>query len=858
MRGVKGVNGASAQDGWTALGRNVSEATVSERDQHAGGVPARVNEAAQRRPVQEAMDLISRLVDAMELTPMVAVHSMDAQGIVHFWNDSCTQLYGIPGARALGQPLASLLTFERQAEHDAALEMVRQTGQPSPAHDWQVVSAAGKTLWIYSTMFPVMQSGEVQQIFCMDVDISARKLEEQALLEAGANFRQMYLKSADAILLLKGEQIVEANPAALHLFKCGDKHALVGRRLGDFSPLQQPSGAASSSTEQQATRQAHAEGNCRYEWRYLNCAGELFWAEVLMTSITLDHEYLFYVVVRDISARKQAERSLHLAAQVFENSRDAILLTDRNQRIIAINRAYTAITGHPSDEMLGKPLNVYRSGIEDDAFYHQVWSEIVATGHWQGEIWSRRKNGEVFPAWLSLAAIRDNNNAVSNYMGILSDITDRKKSEEHTKHLAEHDFLTDLPNRVLLLDRLSLALTAARRNHKMLAILFLDLDRFKHVNDTLGHQVGDALLKEVAARLIKCVRGVDTVSRQGGDEFLIILADIGGIDQAAHVAGSILQAIAQPFVLGQNSLSVSTSIGVAIYPNDGSDIDQLIKHADIAMYHAKENGRNSFQFFNADMHMQIVERVTFENGLRLALRNQEFELEFQAEIDARSGAPVGMEALIRWRHPQLGLLRPERFITVAEECGLMIPIGNWVLQQACRQARRWHDAGYAIMVAVNLSVAQFTQKNLLQSVDEALESSGLPAASLELELTEALIMKGGAGANDTLQALRTMGVRLTIDDFGTGYSRLSHLKDYPIDKLKIDQSFMAGITGKPDDGAIVSAIIAMARSLKLQVVAEGVETPEQLQFLRSQGCDQYQGYLADAQAPASALRRLLH
>lgn len=831
---------------------------VGQLEQDGGQVPRQTPDGGRERAAQRAAELLGRLVDAMELTPLAAVYSIDRGGVVRFWNSYCGELYGTPAAQALGRPAAQLLSYgARQAEHDALVAEVWRSGLPAASSDWQV-TAGGRTRWIYAALFPVFHGGVLQQLFCMDIDISERKRDEQALLTAGANFRQMYLKSSDAILLIQQERIADVNPAAVQLFKCGGKQAMLGKRLADFSPLQQPSGELSEGLGALSAQRSHADGNCRYEWRYLNGEGELFWAEVLMTSVAFDHEHLFYVVVRDISARKHAERALYLAAQVFENSRDAILLSDRNKHIIAINRAYTYITGYGAEEMLDQPLDVH-AGDEDgqDDFERQVWAEIAATEHWQGEVRARRKNGERFPAWLALTAIRDSGDHISNYMGILTDITDRKKSEEHTRHLAEHDFLTDLPNRVLLRDRLSLALAAARRHGSMLAILFLDLDRFKHINDTLGHDVGDQLLREVALRLVKCVRGIDTVSRQGGDEFVIILADVGGVDQAAHVAASVLHAIGQPYLLGAHALNVSTSIGVAIYPNDGDSLDLLIKNADIAMYHAKESGRNVFQFFNAEMNARIVERAGFENGLRQALRREEFELAFQPEIDFASGAPVACEALIRWRHPELGLLLPERFIAVAEECGLMVPIGDWVLRAACRQARRWQDAGHPLAVAVNLSAAQLMQKNLPDAVAAALAAAGLPAERLELELTEALIMKGGAGALPALRALRGLGVRLVIDDFGTGYSRLSHLKELPVDKLKIDRSFVGAIVDDGDDAAIVTTIVALARSLKLQVIAEGVETPQQLRFLRSQGCDQYQGYLADAEVRAGALAPLL-
>jgi diguanylate cyclase (GGDEF)-like protein len=477
----------------------------------------------------------------------------------------------------------------------------------------------------------------------------------------------------------------------------------------------------------------------------------------------------------------------------------------------------------------------------------QFWAEVLLTSTGPGGL---------------LASVRDITarrlQQLSVYLVMMSDIAERRRSEARTRHLAEHDFLTDLPNRVLLMDRLSLALAAARRNRSKLAVLFLDLDRFKNINDTLGHHVGDLLLKEVAVRLVRCVRGVDTVSRQGGDEFVVLLNDIGGIDQAAHVAATILAAIGQEFVLEQHRLHVSTSIGICIAPTDGADMETLMKNADLAMYHAKENGRNGFQFFSPEMNAQIVERVAFENELRRALKERHFMLEYEAQIDIASGQPLAAEALIRWRHPTLGLLRPERFIGVAEDCGLMVPIGQWVLEQACREARRWQQAGHPLTVAVNLSQTQFLQKNLVDSVRAALESSGLPPALLELELTEAIIMKHGAVAAAKMRALRALGVRLAIDDFGTGYTRVGHLQDYPFDKLKIDGTFVGRIfeTGATM-GPVVNAIIAMARNLGLTVLAEGVETQAQLRFLQLHGCDQYQGRYAREAGQLDGLGSLL-
>ena len=436
------------------------------------------------------------------------------------------------------------------------------------------------------------------------------------------------------------------------------------------------------------------------------------------------------------------------------------------------------------------------------------------------------------------------------------DITSRKRLEEQSRHLAEHDPLTGLPNRVLFLDRLHQALAAARRQHKRFALMFLDLDRFKAVNDAHGHQAGDLVLKEVALRLTGCVRGVDTVSRLGGDEFVVLLADIGGADQAAHVAGTVMHALSLPIAAGSGQeLSLRVSIGISMYPGDGEEVETLLKHADVAMYHAKQNGRDGFQFFSPEMNAHVIERIQVENELRRALANQEFVLEYQPEINIETGLTIGVEALIRWNHPLRGLLLPEQFITVAEESGLIVPIGEWVLQQACEQAREWRDQGFPVVVAVNLSTVQFIHNNLVQCVDDALRSSGLAPQFLDLEITEGVIMNGSEAIIATVNALRARGVQLTIDDFGTGYSSLSYLRRFPLSKLKIDRSFVDDIARDPEYAAIIPAIIAVARSLRLRVIAEGVETAEQLRYLRQHGCDEYQGHYASTASTGPEIKR---
>ncbi len=808
-------------------------------------------------PGREALDTLYRFVAALELTPTVAVHSIDRDGLVRFWNHSCENAFGIAARDALGRPLTQLISHpERQEEFASTLEAIWVARKSPPPRDWLVQRPDGQRRWMYSTHFPVLRNGEPQQIFCMEVDISKRKVDEQALIDAGTNFRQLFERSNDAIVLIEGNAIIDANPASLKLFRCADKNGLVGKTLLDFSPPNQPSGDSSIMADATQSAQNFIDGNRRYEWEFRLPDGSAFWAEVLLTSVTLDHEFLSYAVLRDISARKATETTLHMAAQVFENSRDAIAITDRAHRVLAVNHAFTVITGIAALDIVGAELPNLRTGAHEPSFYQQIWDYVAANDHWEGEVWSERKGGEEYPVWVALTAIRDSDDQVCNFMAILSDITDRKRIEERHRHLAEHDFLTDLPNRVLFLDRLHQALAAARRQHTKVAVMFVDLDRFKGINDSFGHHVGDAVLKEVAARLTGCVRGVDTVSRQGGDEFVVILADIGGADQAAHVAGSVMQAVAQPVQHGDGiKVSLSVSIGISIYPGDGEDLDTLLKHADIAMYHAKQNGRNAFSFFNAEMNAHVIERAQMEKALRQALANQEFELAYQPEINIASGMAIGVEALLRWRHPERGLLLPAEFMAVAEESGLMLPIGDWVLRKACRQAAVWRDAGVPVVMAVNLSTVQFMHDHLVESVDAALAASGLEPAYLDLEITEDVIMSNNEKAIATVKALRERGIGLTIDDFGTGFSSLSYLRRFPLSKLKIDRSFVDDITRQPADAAIILAIIAVARSLKLRVIAEGVETAEQLRFLQQHGCDAYQGYYASMAMPEPDLTR---
>ena len=553
-----------------------------------------------------------------------------------------------------------------------------------------------------------------------------------------------------------------------------------------------------------------------------------------------------------------SEVERRLAAAVFDCSSDAIIVTDAHNTIVSVNPAFCEITGFKREEVIGKDPKMLSSGRQEREFYMQMWKSLQEAGKWSGEVWNRRKSGEVYPEWLSVSTVRNNKDETIHYVGIFSDITERKQAEERVRHLAHYDALTDLPNRTLFHDRLQQSLIQAQRNHEQVAVMFLDLDRFKVINDTLGHSVGDLLLQAVAQRLGNCMRQGDTVCRQGGDEFVILLPKINHAEDAALVAQKALDAIAQPFQLDGHELHISSSIGISFYPNDGGNPETLMKHADVAMYRAKELGRNNFQFYFASLNARSLERLALETSLRRALEHGELELYYQPLVDTKDGALVGMEALLRWHHPELGLIYPGQFIPLAEETGMIVAIGEWVLRTACTQAQAWFNQGFGrLRMSVNLSARQFRQSDFAGHVREIFALTGFDPHCLELEVTESMLMHNIDENIITLNELKSMGISIAVDDFGTGYSSLSYLKRLPIDTLKIDRSFVGEVTGNRDDEAIVEAIISMAQSLSLRVIAEGVEKSEQRDFLQLQQCDEMQGYLFSYPLPAGEFVELL-
>lgn len=561
--------------------------------------------------------------------------------------------------------------------------------------------------------------------------------------------------------------------------------------------------------------------------------------------------------------KTEVNEALRISEVVFETN-EAIMITDADANIVRVNQAFLETTGYSHEELIGKNPRMMSSGKHDKAFYCEMWQQLLREGYWSGEIFDKRKNGEIYPKWAKITAVKNERQQITHYVAIFNDLSERKKSEEEIRNLAFYDSLTKLPNRHLFLDRFSAALASAARLNRLGAILLIDLDRFKILNDTLGHDYGDLLLIEVAIRLKACVREMDTVARLGADEFVVLIEDVSNNPDETSlkvglIAEKIRESLARPYYFNGHQLLSSSSIGVTLYNGSEKSIEILVQHAEMAMYQAKSAGRDSIRFFDPVMQHKVTSHAAMENDLRHAIARQQLQLYYQIQVDINH-RPVGAEALLRWFHPERGLVLPSLFIPIAEESTLILEIGNWVLDTACRQLAIWADSDQTrnLTLAVNVSAKQFAIPDFVDQIADVLKTHKVNPASLKLELTESVMLEDLASTVEKMHALKALGIGLAMDDFGIGYSSLSYLKQLPLDQLKIDQGFVQGITKDGSDAMLVQTIIDLATNFRLNVIAEGVETQSQLTFLKHHECMAFQGFLFGKALPANEFERLLH
>ena len=670
-------------------------------------------------------------------------------------------------------------------------------------------------------------------------DITERKQAEARIVRLLDEQRLIFDNAHVGIVWVRQRVILSCNKRMADMFLFATPQQMEGELTRIFYVTQTQWQQVGEEMYRDLERKGFAQSEC--EMRRQD--GSAIW--IMLTGRPLDQADVAagsIWVYTDITEKRQQEAQLLLAERVFAHSSEALLITDRAGVIINVNKAFSLITGYPHEEAVGQTPRILKSNRHDEAFYRTMWTSVAEKGSWEGEVWDQRKGGEIYPKWLSITVVRDSHGDILNYIGCFSDITERKAAQEKIEYLAHHDALTSLPNRLLLRDRFVHAREQARRTGRSIAFMFLDLDHFKRINDSLGHRIGDDLLIAVVKRLRSCLRECDTLSRQGGDEFILILNDIDGKETAAKVAEKIITSLNQAFEIGLHSLNTSVSIGISLAPLDGDDFDSLLQKSDTAMYVSKERMRGTFSFFHQSMDDSAKRRLDLSNSLRRALSAKQFQLVYQPQVYADSGRVFGAEALLRWYPEDRAPISPTEFIPLAEEIGMILPIGEWVIGQACEQARRWRDDGLNCRIAVNVSGVQIYRDDIVAAVQRAARCAGISPELIQVELTESTLIEDSLLVQDAISGLKAIGASVAIDDFGTGYSSLAYLKRFRVDKLKIDRSFIADACSNEESAAMTRAVISIAHSLNMRSIAEGVETPEQLAFIRQAGCNEVQGY----------------
>jgi len=744
------------------------------------------------------------------------------------------------------------------SRRDFAAHLRRVFDGESAQLQFEVVGLKGTHRWLETNAVPMRDAqGKVTALLGVTRDITARKQSEEIMRNNESKLRMLMDNAADAVFVadVKTEHWIYFNDRAIALLGYS-REELLQMGIYDLVP---PS-----------FREVYRENFCRiaqsdkdkvwnFEARLIKKDGRRVPVDLNMVRLPDGN---LYGSCRDITERKQAEQEIKIAATAFE-AQEGMIVTDANKVVLRVNRAFTKLTGYSNEEVVGKTPAILKSGRQNEAFYRDMWKTLLHDKYWEGEVWNRRKNGEIYPEWLCITAVCDAAGKITHYVGSFTDITERKAAEAEIHRMAFFDSLTGLPNRRLLLDRLEHAQASSARSTNHGAIMFIDLDNFKTLNDSQGHDVGDLLLVEVARRLTSCVRSGDTVSRLGGDEFVIIMENLSDEAQEAAslseaIGEKVMAMINQPYMLGKHEHHCTSSIGVCLFINHQESADELLKRADVAMYQAKNSGRNTIRFFDPAMQQAVEARASLEADLRRAMARQQLQIYYQMQVDSARHV-TGAEALLCWQHPVRGLVPTTQFIQMAEETGMILAIGRWVLEGACMQLKKWDSDPLTceLQLAVNVSAHQFRQPTFVDQVRAALANSGADPLRLKLELTESLMLENVNDTIDKMNALKALGIGFALDDFGTGYSSLQYLKRLPLDQIKIDRSFVRDIASNPNDAAIVQTIIAMSQALGLNVIAEGVETEAQHEFLNLQGCHAFQGFLFGRPMPLNEFEQRL-
>lgn len=789
--------------------------------------------------------------------------SLDDNGLIIQANDTFLAWLGYHREELVGRvEFTQLLSPMYAYRHRLYFLIVKQSSEIKDI-EYELKRKDGSFMPVLSSSTAVTdQNGRFIMSRTVCFDYIARKKKEATLRDSEERVRLLFDSIEAGVFCLDLQGVLTfVNPATVNLLGYSSPSELIGRHILSLIP-EQKGGEGRCVVEQCKIFRTIQKGVITHmdmkefwrkdgteiclEYRSYPIKSQGVWSGSVSTFV-------------DVSEKREAEARLRQAATVFEATTEAIVIANADYQIVNVNKAFTDITGFQPSEVLGKSPKIFQPNCHDTNFYNQVWEEITANDHWQGEMRNMRKDGELFPVLANINRVKDNNGNTTSYIAVFSDISKLKAAEERLIQLAHHDALTGLPNRFSFNQNLEQALARAKRHDKKVALMFLDLDRFKLINDTMGHSAGDQLLLKVSSRLRGCVRTEDFVCRLGGDEFTVVLEDISNADDVTTLADKIIKTVINPLELCGREVTTSISVGISLFPDDAENPQDLTKAADTAMYQAKHNGRNSYSLYTQEMTERARSLLYLENDLRQALVRDEFELHYQPQVDLSTNAIVGVEALLRWRHPVNGMIEPDQFITIAEETGLIEPIGVWVIEEVIRQARSWRDEGIKpLRIAINLSGRQFEQENLVPSVERALRKQNLSFADvkLEMEVTESLLLSIEK-SSVILNKLKAMGISIAIDDFGTGYSSLGNIQFLPIDTLKIDRMFIKGIPSDSNNNAITSAIISMGHALGLRIVAEGVETKAQVDFLREHGCHEVQGFMVCKALPNLILQQSL-